>query len=106
MYPHQIGIEVITAVKKIITKNIFLFIIGFCLYITIETLFRGYSYPASGIMGGLVVVIIDKINDYISWDIPLIIQMLIGGIVITVIEGITGVIALYGFDYRMWDYSN
>lgn len=59
--------------KKIIYKNLILFVVGFCLYITIETLFRGYSYPWSGIMGGLAVVILDKINNYISWDIPLII---------------------------------
>ena len=92
--------------KKIIYKNLILFVVGFCLYITIETLFRGYSYLWSGIMGGLAVVILDKINNYISWDIPLIIQMLIGGIVITVIEAITGLIALKVFGVRMWDYSN
>ena len=50
-------------------KNLVLFLVGFCSYITIETLFRGYSYWQMGICGGLAIVILDKINDIISWDI-------------------------------------
>ena len=92
--------------KKTIYKNLLLFVIGFCLYMTIEGLFRGYTYPISGLMGGLAIVLLDKINDRISWDIPLVVQMLIGGLLITAIEGITGVIALKVFDFRMWDYSH
>lgn len=54
---------------KKLYKNVILFIVGFCLYITIEVLFRGYSYPLMGVCAGLVVVVLDKINDHISWDI-------------------------------------
>ena len=35
--------------SKKVYKNVILFIVGFCLYITIEVLFRGYSYPLMGV---------------------------------------------------------
>lgn len=59
---------------KIIIKNILLFLVGYCAYIAIEVTFRGVSYPLMGICAGLAVIIIDKINDYISWDIDIILQ--------------------------------
>lgn len=52
-------------------KNIILFFAGFCIYITIECCYRGFSSPVMGILGGLAIVLIDKINDYISWNIDL-----------------------------------
>ena len=64
--------------SKKVYKNVILFIVGFCLYITIEVLFRGYSYPLMGVCAGLVVVVLDKINDHISWDIDVLLQCVIG----------------------------
>lgn len=88
-------------------KNIILFLEGFCLYITIECCFRGYSYFLSGIMGGLCVVILDKINDGISWDIDLFWQALCGSCLITSMELIVGSIAKYtNLLPVMWDYSS
>lgn len=92
--------------KKIIFKNVVLFIVGFCIYITIEVLFRSYSYPLMGFVGGLSLVLIDKINDYISWNIPLLIQMFIGGMEVTLLELLSGEFALHILNIRMWDYSN
>lgn len=91
--------------KKNIFKNILLFIIGFCLYITIEVLFRSYSYPLMGVVGGISLIIVDKINDRISWDMPLILQCIIGGLIITILELLSGEFALHILNVRMWDYS-
>ena len=93
--------------KKNVYKNIILFVVGYCLYTTIEVLFRGYSYPASGLMGGLSIVIIDKINDETTWDVDLSIQAFAGALVITVIELIVGKIAKYTTLLPvMWDYTD
>lgn len=92
--------------KKNIFKNIILFITGFCIYITIEVLFRSYSYPLMGLVGGLSLILIDKINDYISWDLPLLLQMFIGGMEVTLLELLSGEFALHILNIRMWDYSN
>lgn len=92
---------------RIVFKNVVLFIVGFCLYITIETCFRGYSFPLMGCCGGLCVVILDKINDHISWDVDLFWQALSGGLLVTIMELVMGTIAKYtSLLPVMWDYSN
>ena len=92
---------------KSVYKNIILFICGFCIYITIENIFRGYSFVLMGVCGGLCVVILDKLNDYISWKMDLFWQAFIGVILITSMELIVGIIAKYTtFLPVMWDYSN
>lgn len=92
--------------KRLLIKNGALFLTGFCIYITMEVLFRGYSYPLMGVVGGISLVLIDKINDYISWDLDLIIQSILGGIIITGLELIVGLIDKHYLFIDMWDYSN
>lgn len=92
---------------KILLKNIILFAVGYCVYIAIEVTYRGFSYPLMGLCGGLALMIMDKINDYISWDVDIIIQGSIGSIIITFFELIIGEISLHtDFLPIMWDYSN
>ncbi|MBR4589371.1 MAG: hypothetical protein IKO36_01800 [Bacteroidaceae bacterium] len=93
--------------NKLLIKNIVLFFTGFCIYITIETIFRGYSFPFSGVMGGLSVILIDKVNDYISWDVDLFWQALYGTCLITSMEFVVGLVAKYTpLLPVMWDYSS
>lgn len=92
--------------KDIVIKKFILFCVGFCLYITIETLFRGYSYAIMGVCGGLAVLILDLINDKISWDTDLLIQGILGSCVITGMELIIGKLSLCGVFPIMWDYTN
>lgn len=90
-----------------INKNIILFIVGFCCYITIETLYRGHSYAAMGCCGGLALVLLDKINNKISWNTDILIQGLLGSLLITLFELVIGEAALhFNFIPIMWDYSN
>ena len=93
-------------IKEQIIKNVVLFICGFCMYITAEVLFRGYSYWSMGILGGLSMCIIGGLNNYISWDMPLFIQMIIGATVITFFELIVGLTDKLYLHIGMWDYSN
>ncbi len=93
--------------SKSLFKTILLFLIGFCTYITIEVCFRGYSYILMGCCGGLIILILDKINDVISWNTDLIIQGLCGSALTTLLELIIGEIALHTeLIPVMWDYSN
>lgn len=93
--------------NKKLSKNIILFTVGFCLYITMEVLFRGYSFPLMGVCAGLVVVLLDKINDYISWDIDILVQCILGMLMVTIMELIIGTIFLdTNLLPVMWDYSN
>lgn len=87
-------------------KTVVLFLVGFCIYITIETLFRGYSYALMGICGGLAIIILDKINNKVSWDLDIIIQCSIGSLIVTLMELIIGSLFLAGYLPVMWDYSS
>ena len=93
--------------KSKIIKNVILFIVGFCLYITIEVIYRNYSYWQMGCCGGLAIVILDKINSKISWKTDILLQGLCGSLLITIMELIIGEIALRSSVIPiMWDYSS
>ena len=92
--------------KKQLLKNIILFIVGLCLYISIEIFYRGISYRTMGIVAGIYAMIIGNRNDHISWDMPLVVQMLYGGTIITVMELIVGLLDKFILHINMWDYSN
>lgn len=94
-------------------KNIILFILGFCMYISIEVCFRsilnhggnGFSNPICGIMGAICFLVCDKINNRISWDIDLFLQGIIGSSVVTALELIVGILDRFLLKFGMWDYS-
>lgn len=92
--------------KQKIIKNIVLFLVGFCVYITIEVCYRGVSYPLMGICGGIALIVIDKTNNRISWDTDILLQCLVGCLVITGLEFMIGELSLHNIVPRMWDYSN
>lgn len=93
-------------VIKCIFKLIILFIIGGTIYVSLELLFRGRSHISMFILGGFCFVLIGGINNYISWEMPLILQMIIGAVVITTLEFITGYIVNIKLGLNVWDYSN
>ena len=46
------------------------------------------------------------INEILSWETPLALQMLIGSTIITILEFITGCIVNIWLGWNVWDYSN
>lgn len=87
-------------------KYIILFYVGFTTYITIECLFRGYSYPLMGFIGAICFILFDKINEYISWDLDIFLQGCIGSVIVTIFELAIGLILQYFNLQPMWNYSN
>ena len=92
--------------KKIILKNVVLFGVGMIAYMLIEQIYRGYTFFEMGICGGIAIVLLDKINNYISWDMDILLQGCIGSALITGMEFIIGNLSLAGVLPKMWDYSN
>lgn len=91
---------------SIVSKKIILFIAGFCGYITLETLFRGYSYAVMGILGGLLLIILDSLNNFWTFDLDILVQGIYGSIIITTIELLLGeFIKVTELLPVMWDYS-
>ena len=90
--------------KKII-KYLTLFMIGGAFYYALEVLFRGYSFPAMAVCGGLCFIICGVLNEKDRCTL-LVLQMAIATCGITAIEFIFGLILNVWLGLEMWDYSN
>ena len=88
-----------------IKKYEFLFFVGATIYVIIEKLYRGYSHWTMFLLGGICFIALGLINELIPWDMPLLLQMLIGGMIITVLEFITGCVVNLWLGWNVWDYS-
>ena len=88
-----------------IKKYEFLFFVGATIYVIIEKLYRGYSHWTMFLLGGICFIALGLINEMIPWDMPLLLQMFIGGMIITVLELITGCVVNLWFGWNVWDYS-
>lgn len=88
-----------------IKKYEFLFFVGATIYVIIEKLYRGYSHWTMFLLGGICFIALGLINEVIPWDMSLLLQMFIGGAIITVLELITGCVVNLWFGWNVWDYS-
>ena len=91
--------------KSKIKKYEFLFFVGATIYVIIEKLYRGYSHWTMFLLGGICFIALGLINEVIPWDMPLLLQMFIGGVIITVLELITGCVVNLWLGWNVWNYS-
>ncbi len=87
-------------------KYTLLFITGAVLYYAVEVAFRGYSFFSMAVCGGICFILCDLINEKTRRCMPLVLQMLIASLEITLIEFIAGAILNICLGLDMWDYSN
>lgn len=92
--------------KKTILKNVVLSVVGGLSYGIIELIYRQKTYYLMILCGAIAIILLDKINDYISWDMDILLQGCIGSLIITGMEFIIGNLYLMGIVPKMWDYSN
>ena len=96
----------IKKIFKLITKYAVLFVMGGLVYMSLEILWRGYTHWTMGMLGGICFICLGLINELLSWETPLALQMLIGGAIITVLELVTGCIVNLWLGWNVWDYSD
>lgn len=84
-------------------ETLFLFLLGGFLYFYMEILFRGYSHVSMIVCGGLAFVCVGMLNE--KWDMSVLSQMVIGSIIITTLEFITGWIVNVVLHLGVWDYT-
>lgn len=93
-----------------ILKNIFKYLIlgsiGGAIYIVIELLYRCYTHWSMFCVAFFAFILIGLINEYISWNMKLWKQMLIGSGIVTVLEFISGYILNIKLGWHIWNYSN
>ena len=97
------------APKKIIEYTILL-LIGGAIYYEIEILHRGYSHWTMFLLGGICFILVGSENEYFKKtfdvEVPLFPQMVIGMVIITFLEFITGYILNIKLGWDIWDYSD
>ena len=90
---------------KISLKYLFLGCIGGSIYCILELMWRSWTHWTMFILGGICFIALGLINEIITWDMPLTIQMLIGCIIITTLEFITGCIVNLWLGWNVWNYT-
>lgn len=90
---------------KWLYKDFFIFLIFGISYCLLEILWRGHSHITMFFVGGLCGLLIGLINEYTP-KMPVILQMTIGTIIVTLLELITGYILNIKLGLNIWDYSN
>lgn len=91
---------------KVFLKYLFLFILGGSSYVGIELLYRGYSHISMFVVGGCCFLFIGLINEILSWETPIELQILYGLIFTLFIEFVSGCILNLWLKLDIWDYSN
>jgi len=92
--------------KSHILKNIVLAIVYGLLYCGLEILFRGRTHWTMACLGAVCGVAIGELNSHLPWDISLLAQGIIGSVIVTVLEFITGLIVNVWLCWDVWDYSD
>lgn len=87
-------------------KYAILFVVGGLAYVCIELLARGYSHWTMFILGGICFLILGVLNEIFGRATPLFPQMVMGSVIITSLEYITGVIVNIYLGWDVWDYSH
>lgn len=75
------------------------------MYFLIELFWRGHSHWTMAVMGGVCFILIGDINEFIPWNMPMILQGGIGSVVITAMELFCGVVLNLWLKLDIWDYS-
>lgn len=88
------------------SRNLLMFILGFCFYCAIEIIFRDMSFRLMGIAGGLIFVLGGTLNDKFSWRMDLLLQCGIISLMVTLLEAVVGNIDYYFLHLNMWNYSS
>lgn len=87
-----------------VLKYFIIFIIGGAAYAAIEITFRGYTHWSMVIAGGICFVFLYMIA--LHTTIKLWQKAILGGLVITAVEFIFGIVFNKWLDCNIWDYSH
>ena len=89
-----------------VNKATILFLIGAAAYAVIEVAFRGYTHWTMAVLGGILFLLLGGINEWIPWEMPLVLQCVIGAVMVTVAEFVAGLILNVWLGLGIWDYSD
>jgi uncharacterized membrane protein len=94
-------------IMRTIWKGAILWYIGGMVYVLLEWLWRGWSHPSMFLAGGMCFVLIGALHgSRFGGELPLAAQALLGAVVVTAVELVTGLIVNVRLGWHVWDYSH
>lgn len=89
-------------------QYIVMFLFGGISYYFVEVFWRGYSHLEMLILGGFCFIIIGTINEYFFKykKSPLLLQLILSGLIITILELFAGVVLNIWLGLDIWNYSH
>lgn len=95
---------------KRLVKAAVLAAIGGATYYGIERIFKtlvsgGRTHWSMAVIGGVMFLLIGSINEFIPWEMPLLLQGIIGSVAITAVELLAGIYLNLYLRLGIWDYS-
>ena len=88
-----------------ISKYLFFWAFGGCIYYGFEMMFRGFSHWTMFLLGGICFLFIYIQGKLLKWSDALVIQLCRCMIFVTSMEFITGIIVNKWLSWNVWDYS-
>ena len=86
-------------------NHILRWIAGGTVYGLLEILWRGHTHWTMVLLAAALCVPLDLANNYIPWDTSLLLQSVLGGLTVTVMELLAGLVINVWLGLRVWDYS-
>ena len=86
-------------------NHILRWIAGGALYGMLEIIWRGHTHWTMVLLAAVLCIPLDLANNYIPWDTPLLLQSVFGGLTVTVMELLAGLILNVWLEMDIWDYS-
>ena len=86
-------------------RSLVIFLAGGFIYGAVEILYRGHTHPSMFVLGGICLLWVGGLNSFFRRTPPLWVQLLLGGVFITLAEFACGLVYNVWLGMRVWDYS-
>ena len=93
-------------IVSVFVKYMTLFLWGGVVYYGIELAYRGHSHPLMFAAGGVCLLAVGALNNYLPWHLGLVWQIPIGAVIITAVELVFGLVGNVWLRLAIWDYSD
>ena len=80
-------------------------VIGGLLYGLLEIAYRGHTHWTMMVLAGVICIPLDLANEIMPWRLPLAVQGVVGGLIITAGELVAGLILNIWLGLGIWDYT-
>ena len=91
--------------RRAALNHVLRWIAGGIVYGMLEVLWRGHTHWTMVLLATILCIPLDLANNRIPWDTPLLLQSVLGGLTVTAMELLAGLILNIWLGLGVWNYS-